>query len=397
MTRIARSDSKGVGFTRTGQARGSRWALVFPLACVFIATSCAPTLRTIKPSKTDVAAEAQVQNEIATKTYAAYQDRLTRVANRLADASGELCAAPGYDYGLLLRDLKSNQGPAPRETPGYSNRRSDFVTISTVRAGGPAARAGLVTGDTLVAISGILLKGKTAEQAYELVTSREALDTACRSEAMRGSWTGSNRPGVLAFTFRRGGKERTLEVKADVSCEVIAIVELSDAVNAYADGSRVIVTSAMMDFVTSDDELSLVVGHEMSHNSLGHIDKRAGNSFLGSLADQVVGAKVGINTHGLGKRLGSHVFTKQFEREADYQGMYLAARAGYNIAQSTEFWRRFAAVHPNTKKSGFFASHPSGPERFVALNEVEKEIHRKRSAKLPLVPNRRSDPEPSSR
>jgi len=39
-------------------------------------------------------------------------------------------------------------------------------------------------------------------------------------------------------------------------------------------------------------------------------------------------------------------FSQDFEAEADYVGLYHAARAGYDIENAPYIWRRFAASDP---------------------------------------------------
>ncbi|MBI2876619.1 MAG: M48 family metalloprotease [Candidatus Tectomicrobia bacterium] len=55
----------------------------------------------------------------------------------------------------------------------------------------------------------------------------------------------------------------------------------SDAVNAFADGFHVILTSGMMRFAEKDEELALVVGHEIAHNALEHVTQNTVNYLPG--------------------------------------------------------------------------------------------------------------------
>jgi predicted Zn-dependent protease len=57
------------------------------------------------------------------------------------------------------------------------------------------------------------------------------------------------------------------------------VLSESDAVNAFADGEKVVITKGMMRFVENDRELSLVIAHEMAHNAMGHTDNKLGLPF----------------------------------------------------------------------------------------------------------------------
>jgi len=61
--------------------------------------------------------------------------------------------------------------------------------------------------------------------------------------------------------------------------------------------------------------------------------------------------------------------------------------SGLEIKGSAYFWRRMAAAHPQAiQEGGFLASHPSTPERFLALEKTVEEIKQKQAAGKPLRP-----------
>jgi predicted Zn-dependent protease len=70
-------------------------------------------------------------------------------------------------------------------------------------------------------------------------------------------------------------------------------------------------------------------------------------------------------------------------------GLYIAERAGFEIQNAPSFWRRMAAEHPGSIKSSFAASHPSTPERFVALEQAVQEIQKKKENGEALVPEKK--------
>jgi predicted Zn-dependent protease len=77
---------------------------------------------------------------------------------------------------------------------------------------------------------------------------------------------------------------------------------------------------------------------------------------------------------------------RDFEREADYVGLYLTARAGIPIDDAPKFWRRMAVANPASTKGGFLASHPPAAERFLALEATVAEIKSKLATGEPLLP-----------
>jgi predicted Zn-dependent protease len=114
------------------------------------------------------------------------------------------------------------------------------------------------------------------------------------------------------------------------------------------------------------------------------------NAWLGAIVDIAVAAGSGIDTRGVFSNAAAQVYSKEFESEADYEGAYFSARAGYDIGHSPEFWRRMGAEHPGAIKKNFMASHPSSPERFLRLDNAVKEINAKRADGRELVPEKAS-------
>ena len=73
-------------------------------------------------------------------------------------------------------------------------------------------------------------------------------------------------------------------------------------------------------------------------------------------------------------------FSKDFEGEADYLGLYFASRAGYDVSVAPDFWRRMGVEHPSSVESTYLSMHPSTPERTLSLEQAVEEIRAKREA-----------------
>jgi predicted Zn-dependent protease len=108
------------------------------------------------------------------------------------------------------------------------------------------------------------------------------------------------------------------------------------------------------------------------------------------LVFDILAAVAGVNTGGdfmrIGAGAGAGAFSQDFEAEADYVGVYLMARGGYDIGLAPNFWRRMAVIHPGSIKTNHSSTHPSAPERFVALEGAVGEIRAKLAAGKPLTP-----------
>lgn len=181
---------------------------------------------------------------------------------------------------------------------------------------------------------------------------------------------------------------KQLETAPD-NCRFPVVLVKDQEINAYADGKKVYIPVGMIRFVENDDELALVVGHELSHNILAHSNKKLGNAILGTLVDVLVLATTGVDTGGTFGDAGAKAYSKGFESEADYLGLYITARAGYDIDTAPLFWRRMSIEHPSAIIERYNSTHPSNSARFASLAATADEIRLKQDNGLALLPTTR--------
>jgi predicted Zn-dependent protease len=145
----------------------------------------------------------------------------------------------------------------------------------------------------------------------------------------------------------------------------------ADAVNAWTDGEGVWVSRGMMRFLKGDNELALVLAHEMAHAYRGHIAVLRAKQII----EAGIGAVLDWLSPGSGRAavLLIDAATKKFdrdqEREADLYGLIWAHKAGFDVSGGRELWRRMAIEIPESIESGFLSSHPSSAERFLLLDK----------------------------
>lgn len=153
-------------------------------------------------------------------------------------------------------------------------------------------------------------------------------------------------------------------------------------INAYANGTYIVINRGMQRFVENDDEMAVVMAHEMAHNLMGHTDAKLHNAYVGA----VIGALLFNTLEGAktGAEAAVVAYSESFEDEADYVGLYVMARAGYDVRQAPQFWRRMSIEEPNGVYNSI--THPSNAERFVALQKGVEEIEFKRTHGKPLLP-----------
>ncbi len=330
---------------------------------------CMPALEVPQADRATIYEEARRQRELAFTIYIKREERLWNIALPLLRSAGPFCPDHrGYSYGLVVHGADSYGRDYREIAMEYFGIHDDGIYVRYVHPDFPAGQMGLKRGDRILSINGVSTEGMTVKD----------VSTIIRNSSKR-----------LSLTVRRDSSIEDFELVPYTVCGYNVRLMVHDAVNAFADGQNVTITTGMMRFTETDQELALVVGHEIAHNALGHIAKTQGNILVGTLFDILVESATGVSTEGLFARLGAQMFSQEFEAEADYMGLYIVARAGFDIKDAHYFWRRMAVEHPSSIKTNFSATHPSTPQRFVALENTIKEIEEKKKMGLPLVPERR--------
>lgn len=140
----------------------------------------------------------------------------------------------------------------------------------------------------------------------------------------------------------------------------------SDEVNAFTAGGQIFITTGIIDFAESDDELACVIGHEIYHNELGHIRQKLEEqsfmeNWLGTEAGQIA-------------LMASSVLTMSFNQEneayCDLYGLDLAVDAGYNGCSIAGFWERMADGEDSDDMIGkVLRTHPYSSERKQCIHQ----------------------------
>ena len=153
----------------------------------------------------------------------------------------------------------------------------------------------------------------------------------------------------------------------------------SKQVNAFCmPGGKIAFYTGILDQLKlTDDEVAMIMGHEMAHALREHarsrIAKSQATSIGLSLGAQLLGlGELGNMAANLGTQLLTLKYSRSDESEADLVGLELAARAGYNPQAAVSLWRKMGEATGNGGIS-FLSTHPTGPDR---IQELEQNVPR---------------------
>jgi predicted Zn-dependent protease len=128
----------------------------------------------------------------------------------------------------------------------------------------------------------------------------------------------------------------------------------------------------------TDDEVAMVMGHEIAHALREHARERMGkNAATGlgaSLLSQLLGlGQVGQTVTHYGAQLLTLKFGREDESEADLVGMELAARAGFNPRAGITLWQKMAAANKGAPPE-WLSTHPSGNSRIADIEAALPQV-----------------------
>ncbi|MGF6699097.1 hypothetical protein OKW38_003709 [Paraburkholderia sp. MM5496-R1] len=150
----------------------------------------------------------------------------------------------------------------------------------------------------------------------------------------------------------------------------VAVVRSNDIRMYCLPGGKIVVYSGILDRVRlNDDEVGMLIGHEIAHALREHARMRLGQLQASQLDSsgtipQLFGlADLGMAPLGIGSRLLEMKYESTDETEADVIGSDIASRAGFDPRAAVTLWDKLAQATRGSRKQGFIYVHPYTPAR----------------------------------
>jgi len=161
---------------------------------------------------------------------------------------------------------------------------------------------------------------------------------------------------------------------------------------AMANYSIYVFSGLMADM--DDDEMAIVLGHELAHATYEHSRRQASKSQISGIAGQAAAYGAGMIKNPLGQEAAKqatslsvttfgNAFSREYEDQADRVGLRYVYEAGYDYKKAPQLWRRFAQKYGDQDQvtNFFFGDHSRSAKRAA---ELEKEIAN--NYKIPTAP-----------
>lgn len=155
----------------------------------------------------------------------------------------------------------------------------------------------------------------------------------------------------------------------------------SNELNAHVmpGGKVTVYTGIIRRLNLSDDELAVIIGHEMAHALREHSREQISQQQAGDTLLQLGGSLLGLGQGGMqmagmAKQLAVDLpYSRNMETEADIYGLELTARAGYDPRASISLWNKMAAAGAGQEAS-FFSTHPGAADRTARLQAAMPKV-----------------------
>lgn len=174
------------------------------------------------------------------------------------------------------------------------------------------------------------------------------------------------------------------------------VVFEDDALNAFAmPGGKIGFYSGIVELAGNDDELAVVMGHEIAHVLLRHGNQRVSAELLRSLGAMALAYGTRnqeqhtqlalMAVYGLGTEVGFMLpYSRNHETEADEIGLMLMAMAGYDPDAGARFWAKMEERAGRSGVPEWLSTHPNPGNRIRNLERLAEQIKAYPPDELPI-------------
>ena len=201
-------------------------------------------------------------------------------------------------------------------------------------------------------------------------------------------------PAAQELVKRVGRRIAAVSGQPDYDWE-FHVIDNDRAINAFClPGGKIFVYSGLLKQVKSEDELAVIMAHEVAHALARHGAERAtlemGARLGGALLQLALGdedpriADIAGRVWGYGANLGLMLpYSRKHEYEADAIGLALMAKAGYNPQAAVTFWEGMRRAGGAKPVLAFLSTHPTDEKRVA---RIRKDIEAMEQGKAPGKP-----------
>ncbi|MGE9295204.1 MAG: M48 family metallopeptidase [Puniceicoccales bacterium] len=241
-------------------------------------------------------------------------------------------------------------------------------------------------------ITGCATAPETGRSQLSLIGDAEVESMAVSEfDQMKQQMPVSNDPEKNAALRRVGEKivqaarDRGADLRPPSQWEFVVFE--SDQINAFAmPGGKVGFYTGIFPLFDNDDDLAVVMGHEIAHVAANHGEEKVSHQLANQMAGTALALGLGLGevshstqqivmaAYGAGSSYGFILpYSRTMESEADHVGLIYSASAGYDPRASVPFWQKMDA-QGGERPPEFLSTHPSGQTRIQRLQQLIPDV-----------------------
>ncbi len=235
----------------------------------------------------------------------------------------------------------------------------------------------------------------TGRSQLALVPEADMVTAASQNyDEFLGTVTVSNDPAANSLVGRIGERVAASAEKfltdLDMASELryydwrFTVVDDDETINAFCmPGGKIVVYTGIIPVAQNENQLAVVIGHEVAHALARHSSERMSQILLAELGGMALSRAIQekpretqgwmMLAYGMGAQLGVMLpYSRTHEKEADRIGLVLMAQAGYDPRAAVPFWTRMGEMG-GPRPPEFLSTHPEPSTRIDEINRYMPE------------------------
>jgi len=159
----------------------------------------------------------------------------------------------------------------------------------------------------------------------------------------------------------------------------VALID-QPSINAFCmPGGKIAFFTGIIDQLRlSDEEIAVIMGHEMAHALREHARERVAKEQLTGIGASLLAGLLGLGdlgraALGTGAQLMSLKFSRDDEVEADRVGLEISTRAGFHPRAGVSLWRKMQQAQKGASPQ-WLSTHPSGEQRIQEMQALQEQL-----------------------
>ena len=140
-------------------------------------------------------------------------------------------------------------------------------------------------------------------------------------------------------------------------------------------GGRIVVFCGLLEQARSENELAMVLGHELGHfRNRDHLRSLGRGLVVTGISVLLLGENSGVSRFLMGSMSIANLnYTQLQETEADRFGLDLLHHSYGHVGGATDFFSRMATDEPHPALNALFSTHPLSSRRVKALEGMTRD------------------------